>query len=179
MESIAREYSGKADFYILYGREAHPGENYPAHKSLSEKLKNANDLQRIEDVGRTILVDSVEGTVHRAYGSRPNSVFVIGKDGIVLFRAEWNAPAEVKAQLNRLLEKGGYAAELEAVNLNGNFTPATPEVLLEHYRVFKRAGYSALVDFAVSSWNLMRRRSARPTYTRIPNTRPDISQLRP
>lgn len=179
MESIAREYSGKADFYILYVREAHPGGNYPAQKSLSDKLQHAADLKHLERVGRAILVDNVEGTVHRDYGMRPNSVYVIGRDGIILFRADWNAPEEVKTQLNRLLEKNGYASGLEAINLTDNFTRLTPEVALEHFKVFSRAGYGAMVDFAVSSWNLSRRRAQQPTYTRIPSPQGDTSELRP
>lgn len=179
MESLAREYSGRVGFYILYVREAHPGGNYPAHKNLSDKLQHANDLKRLEHVGRTILVDSVDGTTHINYGERPNSVFVIGKDGIVLLRADWNAPEEVKRQLNRLLENDGYASKVEAVSWSNNFTRATPEVLLEHYRVFQRAGYSALVDFLVASRNLVRTRSARPAYTRVPSPQQGTSELHP
>ena len=61
MESLAIEYSGSVDFYVLYVREAHPGNNYPAHKSFSQKLKFAKDLIRLERVGRTVLIDDLEG----------------------------------------------------------------------------------------------------------------------
>ena len=92
MESLAIEYSGSVDFYVLYVREAHPGKNYPAHKSFSQKLKFAKDLIRLERVGRTVLIDDLEGTVHRDYGDRPNSIYIIGKAGVISYRADWDDP---------------------------------------------------------------------------------------
>jgi hypothetical protein len=177
MESLARQYSGQAGFYILYVREAHPGGNYPAHQSLSEKLQHAKDLQRLDHVAaRTILIDDVEGTMHKDYGARPNSVYVIGKDGIISYRADWSEPDQVKEQLERLLAKDGNAAALEAVSVANNFTPATPEILEEHLRVFRRAGLGAIVDFWFSSTALARGRMRNPrSEQRIP-PRKDISQ---
>jgi len=180
MGSLAKEFAGKADFYILYVREAHPGGNYPAQTSFEEKLQHARDLKRLENIGtRTILVDDLHGTMHGDYGARPNSVYVIGRDGIILFRADWNAPQEVRTQLNRLLEKDGYASRLEAVDLTGNFTSLTPKALLEQARVFRRAGYGSLVDFVVALWNLRRTRSIQPTYNRISSLQQDAPELRP
>jgi hypothetical protein len=180
MESLAKEFAGKVDFYVLYVREAHPGENYPAQTSFEEKLQHARDLKRLEDIGtRTILVDELQGTMHNDYGSRPNSVYVIGRDGIILFRADWNAPQELETQLNRLVEKNGFASGLEAVDLTGNFTSLTPKALVEQARVFRRAGYGAMVDFVVSAWNLRRTRGVRPAYNRAPSLPQDASQLRP
>ena len=170
MESLAREYGGKADFYILYVREAHPAGNYPAHKILSEKLKDASDLKRLENVAsRTILIDDVQGTMHEDFGARPNSVYVIGKDGVILYRADWSEPEMVKEQLHRLLAKDGYASGLEAVSVANNFTAPTPEVLETHIRVWKRAGWGAFIDFWFSSTALARGRVREPRSTdRIP-----------
>src|SRR3990172_5066299 len=116
MESLARKYSGSVDFYVLYVREAHPGQYYPAHGSFSEKLKNANDLNREEKVGRTILIDDFEGTMNRDYGARPNSVYIIGSDGVISYRADWNEPREVEKYLNVLLAKNGMGAEVAPVD---------------------------------------------------------------
>lgn len=180
MESLAREYTGKVDFYILYVREAHPAGNYPAHKNLSEKLHDAKDLKRLENVGaRTILVDDVQGTMHTDFGARPNSVYILGKDGVILFRADWSEPEQVKEQLNRLLANDGYAATLEAVNVSNNFTPPTPEVAETHVRVWKRAGLGAFIDFGFSSTALARGRIREPySVDRIPPGQ-NISMERP
>ena len=180
MESLAREFAGKADFYILYVREAHPGGNYPAPTSFEEKLQHARDLKRLENIGtRTILVDDLQGTMHNDYTARPNSVYVIGRDGIILFRADWNDPQQVRVQLNRLLGNNGNAAGLEASDLTGNFTALTPKTLIEQFRVFKRAGYGSLVDFVVSAWNLRRIRSLPAAYDKIASPQQDAPQLRP
>lgn len=160
MEPLMKAYEGKADFYVLYTREAHPGENYPAHKSFSDKVNDARDLKRLEKIERPILVDDLEGTMHRDYGARPNSVYVIGRDGIVLFRADWNDPEALKIQLDRLMENHGNASGLEAVDVADNFTAINTGAVDTARRVLMRAGYAAVVDFGVSSLNLFRARTA-------------------
>ena len=169
MESLAKTYEGKADFYILYVREAHPGENYSAHKSLSGKIAHAKDLQQFENVCRTILIDDVEGSMHIDYGDRPNSVYLIGKDGVISYRADWSEPVEFEEQLKRVLENDGYAAGLEAVSLTDNFTPVTSESAETSIRVLRRSGWGALVDFWFSSPALARGRRVRhPAVVRVP-----------
>ena len=34
-------------------------------------------------------MDDIDGTLHRALGPKPNSAYVLGKDGTILFRAQW------------------------------------------------------------------------------------------
>jgi hypothetical protein len=160
MEPLVRAYEGKADFYVLYTREAHPGENYPAHESFSDKMNDARDLKRFEPVERTILVDDLEGTMHTDYGARPNSVYVIGKDGIILFRADWNDPEAVQVQLDRLFQNDGNASGLEPVDITDDFTGIDGGAVNTAMRVMKRAGYTSIVDFAVSSMNLFQGRIA-------------------
>lgn len=175
MESLARKYSGKVDFYILYVREAHPGENYPAQKSFSDKTNRAKDLKRLENVGRTILIDSFEGSMHRDYGDRPNSVYVIGRDGIILSRADWSDPELLEQQLATLLGRDGYTAGLEPVSLTDNYTPVTPELTRTTFRVLRRSGFNAMVDFWFSSSYLARARARRlnrrVTPQQVSNTR--------
>ena len=78
MEKLARDYRGQADFYVLYTREAHPGQNYPRHQNLEQKISYARDLQRLEGIERRVLVDDVDGSMHRDYGAWPDSAFIIG-----------------------------------------------------------------------------------------------------
>jgi len=160
MEPLMKTYAGKADFFVLYTREAHPGENYPAHERFADKVQFAKDMKRLEQIERTILVDDLEGAMHQAYGARPNSIYVIGRDGIVLFRADWNDPEKLKLQLDRLMANGGYASGLEGVDLADNFTAINTGAVDTARRVLFRAGYAAVVDFGVSSMNLFRGRAA-------------------
>ncbi len=34
-------------------------------------------------------MDDIDGTLHRALSPKPNSAYVLGKDGTILFRAQW------------------------------------------------------------------------------------------
>jgi hypothetical protein len=158
MESLAKQYSGSVDFYILYVREAHPGQNYPAHQSLSEKLNNANDLKRAENVGRTILVDDFEGTMNRDYGARPNAVYIIGKDGVISYRADWNDPEGVEQHLNVLLAKHGMGAEVEPVDLRDNYVQVSSRLLRIANRVLWRAGFASVADSILMTPNMIQGR---------------------
>lgn len=158
MESLAQQYSGSVDFYILYVREAHPGQNYPAQRNFAEKLGNANDLRRAENVGRTILVDDFEGTMNRDYGARPNAVYVIGKDGVISYRADWNDPDDVDKHLNVLLAKHGMGANVEPVELRDNYVQVNSRLLRIANRVLWRAGFASVADSVLQTPNLIQGR---------------------
>jgi hypothetical protein len=158
MESLAQQYSGSVDFYILYVREAHPGQNYPAQRSFSEKLSNANDLKRAESVGRTILVDDYDGTMNRDYGARPNAVYVIGKDGVISYRADWNDPEDVDRHVKGLLAKHGMGAAMAPVDLRDNYVPVNSRLLRIANRVLWRAGFASVADSFLMTPNLIQGR---------------------
>ena len=150
MEQMAKEYQGRADFYVLYTREAHPGQNYPAHQSLTDKIGFARDLKRIEGIERTMLVDDVTGAMHRTYGAWPDSAYIIGRDGIIAFLARWNEPDKLRERLDILLEDDGYAAANTPVNLAGNSPGGpNPKRMESSRRVLGRAGFAAVADFIV------------------------------
>jgi len=87
---------------FIYTREAHPGENVPRHDSFGRKLACAR-LLREAGIGRDILVDDLDGTVHRAYGLMPNMTWVIDQGGRVAYKANWTSAANVEAFLGRFL----------------------------------------------------------------------------
>jgi hypothetical protein len=85
----------------VYTREAHPGEHRPAHRNLEDKLRAAKRLRDEIGITREILVDDHEGTVHRAYGSLPNMTWVLGRGGIILYKAMWTSAERVGEFLRR------------------------------------------------------------------------------
>jgi pimeloyl-ACP methyl ester carboxylesterase/thiol-disulfide isomerase/thioredoxin len=101
MEQLAREHP-QATFLVIYVREAHPGEIQGAHRSLAEKRLAAHKLTLEEALSRRVLVDSVEGATHRAYGGAWNPVYVIDANGRVAMRQAWNHPSDVAATLSAL-----------------------------------------------------------------------------
>ena len=88
---------------FIYTREAHPGENVLYHDSFERKLACARLLAQEAGIGRDILVDDLDGTVHRAYGLMPNMTWVIGRGGRVAYKANWTSAANVEAFLGRFL----------------------------------------------------------------------------
>ena len=88
---------------FIYTREAHPGERFPAHRAIDQKLAHARAFKQLFEVERPILVDDLCGTGHRLYGTLPNMVYLIAQGGKVLFRADWTDPPTIQAALDYVL----------------------------------------------------------------------------
>lgn len=85
---------------FIYVREAHPGEHYPAHAAFEQKLQHARDFRERVGVTRPILVDDLEGTTHRAFGTLPNMTYILNAAHTVIFRANWTDPLTIKFALD-------------------------------------------------------------------------------
>jgi len=146
---LQQEFEGRdVSFFLLYTRESHPAENYAAHGSFEQKISYARDLQRLEDVRFPIIVDHLDGRIHRAYGVWPNALFVIHKDGRLIFRSNMTSDRELRQFLDDLL-----AAEKAATDGNVTHLQYSERVLphvadqATHRRVYARAGPQAFEDY--------------------------------
>lgn len=100
MEDMARRYADRAVRSVfLYTREAHPGENYRHHTSMDDKRHRARAFRDHNDVRRPILLDDITGTAHRAYGMLPNMSWIIGRGGVVYYKAAWTDAADLEKAL--------------------------------------------------------------------------------
>ncbi|MGH9209908.1 MAG: peroxiredoxin family protein [Acidimicrobiales bacterium] len=106
----------EAAFLIVYSREAHPGERTGPHRTEADKLAAARTLVADEPLTRTVLVDDLDGTVHRAYGAVWDPVFVLDAAGRVVCRLAWNDPGKV-ATLLQGLRRDGQVEPLESVEM--------------------------------------------------------------
>lgn len=88
MNLLKEEYPN-VHFLLLYVREAHPGNRTKQITDFSQKMCNARATGKLYNEKRVVLVDTVDGVAHRLYGSMPNMTYVIGKDGVIKFRANW------------------------------------------------------------------------------------------
>ena len=52
-------------------------------------------------ITRQILVDDFEGTVHLAYGGLPNMPWILGRGGVILYKAMWTSAARIGDFLER------------------------------------------------------------------------------
>jgi hypothetical protein len=106
MEDMAARFADRAvSSVFLYTREAHPAENYRHHTSMDDKRAVAQAFKDNEGVKRRILLDDMEGTCHNAYGLMPNMTYIVGRGGLLLYKAGWTDAEEVEKALNYHLEQ--------------------------------------------------------------------------
>jgi len=102
---MARRYADRAVRSVfLYTREAHPGENYRHHATMDDKRHHARAFQQHNAIERQILLDDVAGTAHRAYGMLPNMTWIIGRGGVIYYKAAWADVVDVEAALVETLD---------------------------------------------------------------------------
>ena len=96
---LEQEYGGQMNFVLVYTREAHPGANYGQAQTLEDKIQYARDLQDLHGVSWPVLVDDLDGPVHRLLDMKQNSVHIISEDGTIIFRALFAADGAVEHAL--------------------------------------------------------------------------------
>lgn len=105
MDAIADRFADRAVRSVfVYTREAHPGEIYRHHTSMDGKRENAKALRSVVGVKRQILLDTLEGDAHQAYGCLPNMTWIFGRGGLILYKSAWTDPADVEDSLKRALD---------------------------------------------------------------------------
>ncbi len=147
---MAREFALKGvNFVFLYTREAHPGENYPAHRSFEQKFAHARTFEAEFKIARPILVDDLIGTAHKLYGSLPNMTYFIARGGRVLFRADWTDPATIEYAIKYVLDFRARRREgLRLAPFYAEFVGYRWNDPAKFQEGLKRAGQQAVDDFA-------------------------------
>src|SRR3954469_1532188 len=150
LNDLREDYKKNDDveFLFVYIREAHPGEKLPGHKSLEDKARAAENFRDDEDVEMSILVDEVNGKVHRKYGKMPNPTYLIDKSGRVAFRSLWSKVNSISAALEELLETQEERDTDHAI-VNGGEDTSVPVgyAVLHSHRALDRGGKQAIRDF--------------------------------
>jgi hypothetical protein len=90
---------------MLYVREAHPGENMPAHQDREQKRAQAEHFKGDTGTAWTVVVDGLDGSVHKLYGLLPNSIFLIDAEGRVSFIGDISHGPTLPKALDRLFEQ--------------------------------------------------------------------------
>jgi alkyl hydroperoxide reductase subunit AhpC len=146
---LQREFQDRdVSFFLLYTRESHPAENYPSHSSWEQKLAHARDLQRLESVQFPILVDGLDGAIHRGYGMWPNALFVIHKDGRLILRSNMANNGELRQFLDDLMAADRAATEGRVLHSQYSERIIPHEAdQATHRRVYQRAGAKAFEDY--------------------------------
>ena len=117
MQGLYTEFREKGfEFLTVYGEEAHPTTRYPGAESDEEKLQYARDCRVTEGLKTPLLIDDMQNTVQKTYGGMPNMVYVVHRDGRIVYKAAWTWPEQVRSVLDNLLQADGWAAQGVAVN---------------------------------------------------------------
>lgn len=136
------------EFLFVYVREAHPGEKVPAHGSAADKARAAALLRDEEQVAMPILVDLVNGSIHRRYSKLPSPAFLIDCSGRVAFRSMWSNPEELSSAIDELLELQ-RERRVDHVVVRGGQDLSVPLSYsrLYSYRALERGGEGSVNDF--------------------------------
>jgi hypothetical protein len=100
LRRLHARFGDRVLFVLVNVREAHPGGNVPQPNNIDEKRAHAGLLCDHHDLPFDIAVDDIAGSLHRAMSPKPNSAYLLGGDGSILFRAHWaNATRALAAAL--------------------------------------------------------------------------------
>ncbi len=89
LKELHGRFGDRVRFVMVDVREAHPGKAVPQPQTFDQKMANAQLPRDIHGFEFEVAVDDMDGTLHRALSPKPNSAYVLGKDGTILFRAQW------------------------------------------------------------------------------------------
>lgn len=89
LNDLHARFGDQVRFVMVNVREAHPGANVPQPSELDEKRENAERLRDLRHIPYEVAIDDIDGTLHRALSPKPNSAYLLGTDGRILFRAHW------------------------------------------------------------------------------------------
>jgi hypothetical protein len=102
---VKLDYQPKGvEFFYIYKPLAHPEyNNYVSPFTMQERLMHVMEAKRRLGSSITWLSDTMDNEYHAAMGQTPNSELIVGPDGIVVGRRAWSDPAELRADLERLV----------------------------------------------------------------------------
>jgi len=105
LDQLAKSHINKADFLIVYTKEAHPKGGHQIERNKQDDVEveaPADDADRRalakkakESLHLTlpIAIDSMDDATGKAYNAIPNGAVVVGKDGQVFAHQKWADPA--------------------------------------------------------------------------------------
>jgi hypothetical protein len=151
LNELYRRYREQGfEFLTIYVREPHPGEQYGPHKSFEQKLAFARDCREQDGVQNSMVVDELDGTVHRLYGSLPNMIYIIDKNGMIAYKAMWTDHEEIASVLANLLLADQL--QVQGVRVKPSYTERINYIPAQYAgglreKVFDRAGPQAWADY--------------------------------
>ena len=137
------------EFFIIYTREAHPGENFPHHRTWDQKLAHARKLKELDSVEIPILMDDLTGSTHVAYGALSNMIYLIDRDGVVVYKSDWTDAHELNGMCQSLVHLDDMKTRNVPIIRKGvserlHWIPMDPQ---HRERIYRRSGEKAIKDY--------------------------------
>lgn len=114
LKRLHARYGDRVQFLTLYVREAHPGEEQEQHRTYREKVEHARALQDRDRLPWRIIVDDIEGSLHRALDGKPNAAFLTDRRGVIVYRSLWAGDGAGLAQALDAVSRGSVPRKKES-----------------------------------------------------------------
>ncbi len=97
MEQLYNQYQDGVEFFVVYVQEAHPTDGWQVesnveesvllrqHQSFEERDEAAQSCTIGLDISIPTLVEEMDNVIDEAYGAAPERLYLIGKDGRVVY----------------------------------------------------------------------------------------------
>jgi hypothetical protein len=107
MERLKAKYEHYGvEFVVVYVREPHPGEpayrKYQQPQTLVQRRQYAQELATTRQMNATIVVDTMNDEISERFGSLPNMVYVIDRQGVIAYSATWTTAEKIDHVLSVL-----------------------------------------------------------------------------
>ncbi len=124
VERIYQIYKDKADFLLVYIREAHPGSQIPGinegqainqTETLAERMKLAAEFASELKLTMPVVVDREDNKVNATYAGWPNRLVIVGVDGKIAYMEKSGAGfmwGEVEDWLKNFVAARGTVAAI-------------------------------------------------------------------
>jgi peroxiredoxin len=148
IKDLYEEFGDEVQFLFVYVREAHPGDDLPAHESMTDKLQAAELLRDEEELEIPILLDDLSGKVHKKYGGMPNPTFLIDRSGRIAFRSLSSRYESLREAIAELLDVQDSQDKDHAIVNDGEDSAMPPmKMFLHAHRALERGGSDAISNF--------------------------------
>ena len=142
LKELHGRFGDRVRFVMVNVREAHPGETVRQPQTFDQKTAHAKLLGDVHGFEFEVAVDDIDGTLHRALSPKPNSAYILGKDGTILFRAQWANDTKAVAEALDAIAAGKSPGRTQS----GGVVRSILRQLRNMAPVFDRAGGGAWRD---------------------------------
>ena len=116
MEKLKNDYSTRAQFFVVYTREAHAKGEWEVdrNKALEISVDQPTTIEARSELAKKsrdelsitvpIMLDTIGDEAAKAYGAGVNSAFVINRDGIIVARQQWFDPTGLRSAIDEAVK---------------------------------------------------------------------------